>query len=133
MGKIQSSIMINDRAAHPVDNIAVKDGRKLLQPFYNLSFHKRFTHQKRQRVPINLQSNVNIEIGELIHNGRFEKLDNCSDQNFISPNVTTVKRDQSIKLALDTKIINKSIHKYKSQMPNIDSLIDSITKKLRRT
>ena len=47
----------------------------------------------------------------------------CSDKNFISPTVITVKRDKTVKLALDSKILNKSIHKNKYQTPNIDNLI----------
>ena len=38
----------------------------------------------------------------------------------------TVKKDDTIKLALDSKIINKSIHKNKYQMPNIENLMDSV-------
>ena len=39
------------------------------------------------------------------------KLDSCSDQNSISLIATTLKRDQSVKSALDSKIWNKSIPK----------------------
>ena len=39
--------------------------------------------------------------------------------------VFTVKRDQKIKLALDSKVLNKSIHKNRYQMPNIETLMDS--------
>ena len=56
-----------------------------------------------------------------------EKLNNCSDQNFISPIVISVKTDQTIKLALDFKILNKSINKNKYQMPNTETLMDSIS------
>ena len=58
------------------------------------------------------------------------KLNSCSDKNFISPIVITVKRDKTVKLALDSKILNKSIHKNKYQMPNIDNLIDTIQQNL---
>ena len=68
-------------------------------------------HQKGRRVPINLQERVNNEIKKLLEEGHIEKLNNCSDQYFISPVVTTVKRDQKIKLALDSKTLNKTIHK----------------------
>ena len=39
-------------------------------------------------------------------------------------------KDQSIKLALDSKVLNKTIHKNKFQMPNIDMLIDTISQHL---
>ena len=40
--------------------------------------------------------------------------------------VISVKRDQTIKLDLDSKILNKFIHK-KNQAPNTDRLIDFIS------
>ena len=54
-------------------------------------------------------------------------LSGCPDKNFISLIVVTVKKDQTIKLALDSKVLNKAFHKKKYQMPNIDTLIESIS------
>ena len=90
-------------------------------------FHKNFKlkRQKARRVPNNLQDRVNSESKKLLEEGHIEKLNNCSNQYFISPIVITVKRDQTRKLALDSKILNKSIHKNKYQMPNIETLMDS--------
>ena len=65
---------------------------------------------------------------KLSEQGHIEKLQKCSDKNFISPIVITVKKDKSVKLALDSNVLYKAIHKNKYQMPNIDSLIDSISK-----
>ena len=48
------------------------------------------------------------------------KLNSCSHKNFISPIFIIVKRDKTVKLALDSKILNKSIHKNKYQKPIID-------------
>ena len=81
-------------------------------------------------MPIHLQPNRKIELEKLLNEGHIEKLTNCSDQFFISPRVITVKKDQSIKIALDSKILNKAIHKNKYQMPNIDSLIQTISQTL---
>ena len=58
------------------------------------------------------------------------KLSSCPDKYFISPIVVTVKTDQTIKLALDSKVLNKAIHKNKYQMPNIDTLIESISQQI---
>ena len=98
----------------------------------NSKFHKNYqvTHQKGRKVPIHLQPKVKIELEKLLNDGDIEKLTNCSDQFFISPIVITVKKDQSIKIALDSKILNKAIHKNKYQMPNIDSLIQTISETL---
>ena len=98
----------------------------------NSKFHKnyRVIHQKGRKVPIHLQPEVKIELEKLLNEGHIEKLNNCSDQFFISPIVIAVKKDQSIKIALDSKILNKVIHKNKYQMPNIDSLIQTISQTL---
>ena len=84
-------------------------------------------------MPIHLQPKVKIQLEKMLNERHIEKLTNCSDQFFISPIVITVKKDQSIKIALDSKILNKSIHKNKYQMPNIDSLIQTISKTLSTT
>ena len=60
----------------------------------NSKFHKnyRVIHQKGRKVPIHLQPKVKIELEKLLNEGHIEKLNNCSDQFFISPIVITVKR-----------------------------------------
>ena len=92
-------------------------------------FHKNFhpKHQKGRRVPINLQERVNNENKNFLEEEHIEKLNKSSYQYFISPIVIIIKRDQTIKLALDSKILNKAIHKNKYQKPNIETLIDSIS------
>ena len=98
-------------------------------------FHQKFTakHQKYRRVSINLQPRLSAELERLQTEGHIEKLSSCSDEHFISPIVITVKKDQSKKLALDSKVLNKAIHKNKYQMPNIDMLIDTISQHLTNT
>ena len=91
-------------------------------------FLQKFTakHQKGRRVPINLQPRVSEELERLQTEGHIEKLSSCSNEHFISPIVITVKKDHSIKLALDSKVLNKAIHKNKYQISNIEMLIDTI-------
>ena len=81
--------------------------------------------QKGRRIPIHIQEKVEQKIRSLIDQGHIVKLEKCCDQQFISPIIITVKKDQSIKLAMDSKQINKMIHKNKYQMPNIDVLLDN--------
>ena len=59
------------------------------------------------------------------------KLKKRSDKQFISPIVKTVKKDQTVKLALDSKKFNKLIHKNQYQMPNIDLLLDNIAQTIK--
>ena len=82
--------------------------------------------QKRRRFPIHLQERVEGELSKLIDQKHIIELDKRSDRQFISPIFITVKKDQTGKLALDSKKINKFIHKNKYQMPNIDLLQDNI-------
>ena len=65
--------------------------------------HQKFPakHQKGRRVLINLQPRVTTELERLEKEGQIRKLSSCSDEFFISPIVITVKKDQSLKLALD--------------------------------
>ena len=83
---------------------------------------------KNRRVPLHLTEKVDKEIQLLLNTNQIIKLEKCSDQVFISPVVITVKHDQSIKLALDSKLLNDAIDKNKYQMQSIDNLMDSVAK-----
>ncbi len=83
-------------------------------------------HQKGRRVPIGIQPQVDAEIKRLLEEGHIEKVNACTDDQFISPILITVKRDKSVKLALDARQLNKFIHRKKYQMPNIEELLDNI-------
>ena len=74
-------------------------------------FHKNLTpaHQNGRRVPINLQPLVNDELKKLLAEKHIIELNSFSDKNFISPIVITVKKDKTVKLALGSNILNKSI------------------------
>ena len=87
--------------------------------------------QKGRRIPIHLQERVKIEMNKLIDQQHIIKLEKFSDKQFISPIVITVKKDQTVKLALDSKKINKFIQKNKNQMPNIDLILDNIAQTIK--
>ena len=53
-------------------------------------------------------------------------MEKCPDDFFISPVVITVKRDKSVKIALDSKKLNDALHKNKYEMQSIDHLVDSV-------
>ena len=87
-------------------------------------------YQKGRRIPINLQDKVNNELKKLLDEKHIIKLSSLHDKYFISPIVVTVKKDQTTKPALDSKILNEYIYKNKYQMPNIDTLIESISQQI---
>ena len=60
----------------------------------------------------------------------FVKPSKSDEDCFISPIVITRKKDDSIKLALDSKLLNDQIFKNKYQMQNIHELIDNIALQL---
>ena len=90
-------------------------------------------HQKGRRVPLHLETKVEEELKNLQNNGHITKVEKCSDEFFISPIVITVKKDKSIKLSMDSKTINKSIHKSKYQMHSVDCLVDSIAQTITQS
>ena len=127
----QNQCLIKEQIAFDFPGLISKIDKSLKHSVKS-TFHKQFTptHQKGRRVPINLQALVNAELKKLLDKKHIKKLNSCSDKNFISPIVIPVKRDKTAKLALDSKILNKSIHKNKYQMPTIDNLIDTIQQNL---
>ena len=78
-------------------------------------------------MPISLKDKVDKENHRLINEGHIVKLKECSDKYFVSPIVITVKKDGSIKLALESRELNKQVHKNKYRMPNFDELVDGIS------
>ena len=81
---------------------------------------------KGRRVPLHLLDSVKSELYRFKSEGHIKKLENCDEDRFNSPIVITCKKDKSIKLALDSKFINKQIYKNKYQMPNIHELVDNV-------
>ena len=83
--------------------------------------------EKGRRIPIHIQDKVEKEIEKLLTEGHITKLDKCTSDCFIAPIVITKKNDDSIKLAMDAKPINRQLFKNKYQMPNVDELIDGVS------
>ena len=90
----------------------------------------RVTQQKGRRVPIQLQEQVDKEIQNLLEQGHIQKVNNIKDDLFIQPVVITVRKDRSVKLALDARALNNSIAKDKYEMPNHENLLDMIAEKI---
>ena len=94
------------------------------------NFHQKFTakHQKGRRASINLHSRVTARVECLQNKGHIEKFSSCSEESIVSLIAITEKNNQYIKLALDSKVLNKSILK-KYQVSNIEWPTDSISQK----
>ena len=59
--------------------------------------------QKGRPVPIHFQKTVKKELEKLIESGHLEKADNTTENCFVSPAVITMKKDKSVKKALDSR------------------------------
>ena len=96
----------------------------------NLKSDAKISQQKGRRIPVQLQNALDAEIKRLLKDGHIEKIHENKDDVFIQPTVITVKKDRSVKIALDARALNQAIDKDKYQMPNLDNLQDKVAEKL---
>ena len=82
--------------------------------------------QKGRRVPLHLLEKLERELDKLIQDKQISQLKKWPDDLFVSPVVITVTKDKSVKIALDSKKLNKAIDKNKYQMQSIDHLVDAV-------
>ena len=92
----------------------------------NLKSDAKVSQQEGRRIAIQLQNAVDAEIKRLLKDGHMEKMNEIRDDVFIQPTVITVKKDRSVKIALDARALNQAIDKDKYQMPNLDNLLDMV-------
>ena len=88
--------------------------------------------QKARPIPYHLQEDVKNELNQLIEFGHSERLETIEEDCFVSPVVTTVKKDKSAKIALDARKLNDSCIKKKPHMPNMDELLNQISAELSK-
>ena len=60
---------------------------------------------------------VDGEISRLLKEGHIGIINEIKDDVFIHATVITVKKDRSVKIALDARALNQAIEKDKHQMP----------------
>ena len=58
--------------------------------------------------------------------GHNEKVNEVTDKQFFQPVVITVKKDKSVKIALDARALNNEIMKDEDQMPTLEHLVDLV-------
>ena len=80
----QSQCLIKKQIAFDFPGLITRIGKSLKHSVKTI-FHKNFTptHRKGRRVPINLQPLVNAELKKLLNEKHINKLNSCSDKNFI--------------------------------------------------
>ena len=72
--------------------------------------------QKARPVPLHLQKDVGREMKRLIKSGHLEKINNVDEDCFVSPAIITVKSDNSVRIALDSRKLNDSCIKMRPHM-----------------
>ena len=86
--------------------------------------------QRGRSVPIHFQKIVREELEKLIGKRQHEKADKTTEKCFISPAVITIKKDKSVKRAVDSRKLNEAYIKRKAAMPNMEELISKISAKI---
>ena len=60
-----------------------------------------------------------------------KRVNDINDDVIIQPTVITVKKDRSVKIALDARAPNQAIDKDKHQIPNLENLLDMVAEKIK--
>ena len=105
------------------NNTEIKD----LDVKIDLKEDAKIIHQKGRPVPIHLQNQVAEEIKRLMKKRYLERAREITEDCFVSPAVITMKKDKSIKIALDSRKLNEATIKRKAKMPNMEELISRIS------
>ena len=84
-------------------------------------------------MPIHFQNSVRHDLEKLIEKGHLEKADGTTENCFTSPAVITIKKDKSVKIALDSGKLNESCIKRKAAMPNMEELINKISAEITKS
>ena len=66
------------------------------------------------------------ELNRLLLEGHIVKVNEIKEDVFLQPTVITVKKDRSVKIALDARELNKNVVKDKYPMPKLHNLMDMI-------
>ena len=88
--------------------------------------------QKARPIPYHLQEDVKNELNRIIESGHLERLETIDEDCFVSPVEITVKKDKSVKIALDARKLNDSYIKKRPHMPNMDELLNQISAELSK-
>ena len=87
---------------------------------------------KARPIPYHLQEDVKKELDRLIKSGHLERLETIEEDCFVSPVVITVKKDKTVKIALDARKLNDSCIKKRPHMPNMEELLNHISTELSK-
>ena len=87
-----------------------------------------YIQQKPRPIPIPLADAVDKELKRLLKGGFIIKATEVRQNQFVQNPVIVVKKDNSVKIALDCRELNKNLVKQKGQMPNVDVYMDRVAR-----
>ena len=72
------------------------------------------------------------ELDRLVKSGHLERSETIEEDCFVSHVVITVKKDKTVKIALDSCKLNESCVKKRPHMPNMEELLNQISAELSK-
>ena len=88
--------------------------------------------QETKPIPYHLQKDVKNKLDRLIKSGRLESLETIEEDCFVSPVVITVKKDKTVKIAIDARKLNDSCVKKRPHTPNMEEILNQMSAELSR-
>ena len=76
-----------------------------------------------------MQKAVDAEMKRLLKDVQVEKIDEIKDDVYFQPTVITVKKDRTVKRALDARALKKDIDKDNYQLPNLENFVEMIAER----
>ena len=83
--------------------------------------------QTARPIPYHLQSYVEKGKNKLIKSGHRDKKQNIEENAFVSPLVLTVKKDETVGIALGSRELNDNCRKMRPDMPRSDESLNQIS------
>ena len=88
--------------------------------------------QKARPILYHLQQDVKTELDRIIKSGHLDRLETIEIDCFVSPVVITVKKDNTVKIALDARNLNDSCVTTRPHRPNMEESLNQISAELSR-
>ena len=88
--------------------------------------------QKTRPIPYHLQKDVKTELDRIIKSGHLGRSETIEEDCFVSPVVTTVKNEKTVKIALDARKLKERCVKKRPHIQNMDELLNQISAELSR-
>ena len=90
------------------------------------------TEEEIQPIPYHLKQHVKNELDRLMKFGHFVKLELIEADCFVSSVKITVKKDKTVKIALDASKLNENCWQKRPHLPNMEELLNQMSAELSK-